>query len=91
MSDEEVHECVLSGKTPLFHLPELLPLLLLGITDDCFDIATSTYDKLEGIGEIYKRFIDHLDTRVTQVCVGVTWSMQIHYANRLGITYFCRS
>ncbi|KAG0598151.1 hypothetical protein M758_12G050400 [Ceratodon purpureus] len=66
MSGEEIHQAVLSGKIPRFHLPELLPLLLLGVTDDCLDIATSTYEKLEGIGEIYKKFIDHLDTRVRQ-------------------------
>lgn len=66
MNDEEIHQCALFGKIPHFHLPELLPLLLLGITDDCIDIATSTYDKLEAIGEIYKKFIDVLDTRVSR-------------------------
>ncbi|XP_024357132.1 uncharacterized protein [Physcomitrium patens] len=65
MSDEEAHQCVVSGKIPRFHVPELLPLLLLGITDDCIDIAVSTYEKLEAIGRIYKRFIDELDIRVT--------------------------
>lgn len=61
MTDEEIHECAVAGKVPRFHVPELLPLLLLGITDDCLDIATSTYEKLEGIGEIYKKVIDHLE------------------------------
>lgn len=61
MSDEEIHDCAVAGKVPRFHVPELLPLLLLGITDDCLDVATSTYEKLEGIGEIYKKVIDQLE------------------------------
>lgn len=72
MTDEEIHQCVVSGKIPRFHLPELLPLLLLGITDDYIDIATLTYERLEGIGEIYKKFMDHLDTRAKYVCVNLT-------------------
>ena len=72
MSDDELRQCVVFGKIPRFHLPELLPLLLLGITDECLDIATSTYDKLEAIGEIYKKFIDHLDIRVSTVRMDVT-------------------
>ena len=72
MTDEEIDECIVAGKVPIFHVPELLPLLLLGITDDCLDIATSIYEKLEGVGEIYKRFIDQLEARKLQVCVEAT-------------------
>jgi len=72
MTDEDILQCVVSGKIPCFHLPELLPLLLLGITDDYIDIATLTYERLEGIGEIYKKFMDALDTRATHVCVNST-------------------
>ena len=70
MTDEEIGECIDAGKIPLFHVPELLPLLLLGITDDCLDIATSVYEKLEGVGEIYKKIVDQLETRRLQVCEG---------------------
>lgn len=66
MTDEEIGECIDAGKIPLFHVPELLPLLLLGITDDCLDIATSVYEKLEGVGEIYKKIVDQLETRRLQ-------------------------
>lgn len=70
MTDEEIGECIDAGKVPLFHVPELLPLLLLGITDDSLEIATSTYERLEGVGYIYKKFIDELDKRKIQVCGG---------------------
>ncbi|KAG0623087.1 hypothetical protein M758_3G148000 [Ceratodon purpureus] len=66
MTDEEIGECIDAGKVPLFHVPELLPLLLLGITDDSLEIATSTYERLEGVGYIYKKIIDELDKRKIQ-------------------------
>lgn len=58
---------MIDGKVPRFHIPELLPLLLLGITDDCPDLAISSLEKLEGVGKIYQKFIDALDTRNLQV------------------------
>uniref|UniRef100_A0A7I4EC81 TOG domain-containing protein n=1 Tax=Physcomitrium patens TaxID=3218 RepID=A0A7I4EC81_PHYPA len=61
MNDEEIRECIIAGKVPRFHIAELLPLLLLGLTDECLDIARSTYEKIEGVGEIYKKFIDQLN------------------------------
>lgn len=67
-SDEEIQKLVVQGRTPRFHIPELLPLLLLGITDDCPDIATSTLGRLESIGDLYKKYIDHIDVRTVQVC-----------------------
>lgn len=77
MSNGEIGKCIVDGKVPLFYVQELLPLLLLGITDDCLDIATSIYEKFEGIGEIYKKIIDQLEIKRLHVCIEAICSIHV--------------
>lgn len=58
MNDEEICECIIVGKVLCFYIVEFLFFLLLGLIDECFDIVRLIYEKIEGVGEIYKKFID---------------------------------
>ncbi len=61
--EDDIKACIESCKIPRFYIPELLPLLLVGMTDVSPDLAALTLTLLEGVGEIYLKFINELDSR----------------------------
>ncbi|KAJ7555166.1 hypothetical protein O6H91_05G024700 [Diphasiastrum complanatum] len=57
--DVQGNACYLSnGKDTTIYIPRLLPLLLLGITDESSDIANTSLTLVEGVGNVYLQLKD---------------------------------
>lgn len=52
----ENHRCTKNEVDPRTYAPQLLPLLLLGLSDESADIAEMTLNLVEGVGEVYLKF-----------------------------------
>jgi hypothetical protein len=70
--EDDIKACIESCKIPRFYIPELLPLLLVGMTDVSPDLAALTLTLMEGVGETYLKFINELDSRKVQCATTFT-------------------
>lgn len=52
----ENHRCIKNEVDPRTYVPQLLPLLLLGLSDESADIAEMALNLVEGVGEVYLKF-----------------------------------
>lgn len=58
---------VLQERDPRVHIPQLLPLLLLGVTDDSTEVAANSLSLVHGVGFVFERYMTVLDPSVDKV------------------------
>ncbi|XP_057853693.2 uncharacterized protein LOC131063777 isoform X2 [Cryptomeria japonica] len=56
INDTGNRQCLNDALDPRTYAPQLLPLLLLGLSDESTDVAEKTLHLVEGVGELYMKF-----------------------------------
>ncbi|KAH9305027.1 hypothetical protein KI387_009431, partial [Taxus chinensis] len=67
INDTENQKSFRGGLDPRTYAPQLLPLLLLGVSDESADVAEKALHLVEGVGEVYMKFECHAETEIAKM------------------------
>ncbi|CAM6096313.1 unnamed protein product [Calypogeia fissa] len=71
------YKSVLQDRDPRVHIPHLLPLLLLGVTDESTEVSANSLSLVERVGFVYERYMHILQPSVDKTMVDAVEDMTL--------------